>query len=404
MKASNEWFKLVVQHVFSQEGLDKTLDYLKSFDYNLLKNPDLSVRKKALFCFFLLIGRPRLPLPAAHLPKLGSKSKLFGAKPVTMVPALIKEDKLFFMPGFITEEDSTFQFEVVRSIKSTSLMMGGHLFAYCTPGLSVSSSIGAIDLGMLKADLKLENLITSLPDPLKVRVFASYSKDWNRITDLIYVRVGGGEEDLPSCSTSCSQLSESSVDSLAEQKKVKLRISTLQTKASLSDHGHVEILPKCPTTKDLVERSKAEFHVPKIVVGQKSETCQTKIPSVEFRPKKVATNFRLKIVNPQFLTGSTMTPVPEKGPEKPKVSTQSPKKTSSFVISHMSLKKSTSTIGLKPILSQKTELGSMERSLGAVNPQPVGVAAPATTERTQKTNTTYTKPARGLNIRSITVK
>src|SRR5688500_1421443 len=103
------------------------------------------------------------------------------------------------------------------------------------------------------------------------------------------MRIGGGEEELPSCSTSCSQSRESSVDSLRKPKNTPVRI--FYSKSSSSEFKFVESTSQGSKTTQAVQPTTSTI-TSKIVIGTQKDSNKLSIPSVEFRPKKISNNFR----------------------------------------------------------------------------------------------------------------
>lgn len=398
MKASAEYLRQVLRHVFSDEDLEATLGVLRSFEFHLLKNHDLKTRKKALLCLFLLLGRPRLPCFASRTLKGSAKANLMKNKPAIFLPAIQREDRIFLMLGSITEEDILFQLDASKTIRPASLMLVSHLFVYCQDPSTITATTGAAEISMLTGESSCDAFTAQVPDPLKVKVFAPLSPAWTGIANFSYMRIGGGEEDLPSCSTSVSESRASSVESFREPLYTGSKDAAGTTKPSISELSHK--LQSTSTAQKKVVQTISILSVPKNTVGIQKASTKSHIPSVEIRPKKLSNNFRLKLVNPEFLSGNTLSPGPEKNTEKSshvKVATQSPKKTNSFVINNFALKKCNSTVGLKT-RPAKIEISVSNKSQTVMNPTPIQASL---TARASLRASTYQSPAKGLTSKPM---
>ena len=338
MKTIAEYLRQIQRHVFSEEGLEKTFELLKTFDFTLLKSLDQQTRKEALFCLFLLIGRPRLSPIATGTFKTGTLHVLGQKKPTIFLPFIQRGARVYLVMGSNTEEESLFQVQASQAIKPVSLMMTSHLFVYCSSP-RITATVAAVDLSLLRADANFEGIISRLPDPLKVKAFAPFSPHWNSLANFEFLWIGGGEEELPSCSSSNSKSRVASGDKLRELVSQENKSLATMAKASFLYLRHKQT----PKGGLIDKRAEANKQTSKETLENRKEFLNSIKPSVVPEPMKLPTAFKIRISNPTTLSGNTLsinTRIPSEIKPTGKILIKSSKKKDDFIISNFALKKS----------------------------------------------------------------
>ena len=350
MENAKEDLSLISTHIFSQASLRTTAELINNFNFKLLQNPDISIRKISLLSLFLLIGRPRLPGFLLQVTKLENKDKKGCSPFMTLLPGVVREDKVFLSIKGSSDEDLNFQLEATRLIRTTSQIMSGHLFVYCNSMANIPATIGAIDLTMIKIDSNLQTLVNQLPDPNYVKILAPLSPHWDKIAEFIYIRIGCGEEELPS-SSSCSISRSSSAKSMIS-KSLKPLDEILSIVAEPTTDNNYSISDRNQPTFAAGLSKKINI-VPKLALVSKTRL-SPRSPSPIISKKGPSNHFRLKIANHNLASGMTLSPSQER--QKYKTDTLSPRKNPNFIINKSPPKKSNSIAGLKKRISQKLEI------------------------------------------------
>jgi hypothetical protein len=167
-------------------------EMIRNFDYGLLKHALVDVRKAAMLSFFVL-----LKASIHKVPKEDSKVSL-------VAPLMIKDDILYL--ALDSGDNGLTRFHL--NLKSTLRQMPGYLdqivFAYCD-NYSRDGLLLGVESFTAGARVSLTKCFDSLPDPAVSRVFCRVNHQLKTQLCLQYMRVGGGEEELPSSTSSLSR-------------------------------------------------------------------------------------------------------------------------------------------------------------------------------------------------------
>lgn len=199
----HEDFAVYQQHLWSNADLRTTAELIQKFDFNLLLHSDVNVRKLSLLMFALLISRPRLKLLMTE----NSTPKPSGKKPYRQslfVPLVIRDSIAILSLEGNCEENYKLQKEVSKSLKAFGM---NFLDRY----LLVSASrrdhearqlLGLIDLKRLSPTSNLKTISRELPDPKEATLLIKVESCWHKVADIEFSSVGGGEEEVPTITSS----------------------------------------------------------------------------------------------------------------------------------------------------------------------------------------------------------
>ena len=195
--------------MWSNDTLEVTADLLQSFDYSLLVDADLKVRKLAMLWISMLIARPRImKMPNERSPyHLMQSSK---ARALMTLPFVERDGSLFFEPTGCSDEETMFHIDASRKLKNASNKVLEKCLLASFSGKGSSSIIRGFALlnQISQNTFDLNVLLEDMPDSKDSRIVLHLDLSWKRIRQLEYLRIGGGEESLPSCSSFLSEHSE----------------------------------------------------------------------------------------------------------------------------------------------------------------------------------------------------
>lgn len=183
----------------SRFGEKEPANLLKEFEFQLLKCEDLYTRKAALLALFFIIKAGN-KLAKTHVQN--TKFSRNVSKALIQAPLLIKNGVAFL--GIM--EDGAGLFHLINSannsIKNRIHQLQDPLFAF-----SPRNGFGEVFLGVdyelvLNSTDDFDSLVAKVRDPRECTFFAKIDTYWEVEVELVYMRIGGGEEFLPSCSSS----------------------------------------------------------------------------------------------------------------------------------------------------------------------------------------------------------
>ena len=196
-------------HMWSNDTLEVTADLLESFDYSLLVDADLKVRKLAMLWISMLIARPRImKMPNERFPYHSIQSSKVRA--ILTLPFVEREGILFYEPTGCSDEETMFHIDVSRKLTNASNKVLEKCLLASFPGKGSSSIIRGFALlnQVGQCTFNINVLLDDMPDAKDSRIVLHLDSSWKRIRQLEYLRIGGGEESLPSCSSFLSEHSE----------------------------------------------------------------------------------------------------------------------------------------------------------------------------------------------------
>ena len=214
---SKSLYSRYAAHLWSNDTLSTTGDMLANFDYRLLTNTDKDLRKTALLCISMLIARPRLCILPPGKP-FGSSKKIKTESKFVTLPFVERDSVLFYQPLGSCDEDCSLQLDVCRKLKSSNnTILEKCLIAYISKQKSSTMIRGCVPLTQLKeSSYNLKSILDNIPDPMMDRLMLYVDPSWTSALQFRYLRIGGGEENLPSCSTSLSDISEKESSEIVE--------------------------------------------------------------------------------------------------------------------------------------------------------------------------------------------
>lgn len=196
-------FTIYEQHLWSDDSLQVTGDLLDKFDYGLLDSPDIRIRKVAIFWIAILISRPRInkSVNVRHATS-GAACKV---KAINMrIPFVERDSLLFFQKNSTTENDFRLQKLICTTVSEGKYqLVDRYLLARFNNDAARPSAKGCIDLSKINKNMpQLRLMASESPDPMADRCVMMLDPSWKYARHIEYVRIGGGEEEIPSCSTS----------------------------------------------------------------------------------------------------------------------------------------------------------------------------------------------------------
>lgn len=245
----------------SDDCLTMTADLIDDFDYRLLTSDDSRLRRSAVLWLALLVGRPRL---GKHL--IDSQSKIGRS---VRLPFVFKDSMMVYQRS--TDGDSRQQ-----QTTTANILKGGrqNLFdRYLVvkfsgvPGKETFK--GCVELSRLSQSSKdLQDLAAEMPDPATDQIAMWLHPLWSKTCKFEYIRVGGGEEELPSCSTSSSESIDSESDKV---NTTKLRKNAKFEQKSKKDENILK-----PAASQSLQKDKKVVIVPKLKLpaGENSDQSQ----------------------------------------------------------------------------------------------------------------------------------
>ena len=179
------------------------VDMLSGFNYKLLINSEVKVRKTALVKLFTILS-------------LISKGdgKIVAVPPSQLrnldVPLVIVEDIIYL--AIESANDILFKTHstLFKSISGNANLFKTQLFVFQKKGEGKEKALFGVNKEKLLSIQDLESNLEDIPDPLKTVSLCSNGKILAGAANFRFLRVGGGEEDVPSCSTSVSDSDDES--------------------------------------------------------------------------------------------------------------------------------------------------------------------------------------------------
>ena len=208
----NHHFDHISRHLWSAEPLETTQRLLNGFEYSLLLDSDLRVRKTALFWVCMLVGRSRM----VHMQSAASNKGLLQGtrsdplkRPLRIPGKVCKGIIHFCFTG--TREAQIIQKGLVdKHSYKRSKFTDKLLFIYAPVGSRELSFTGIIDITSLEKSIPIERLIDRMPDPLNSYVFSKWDVNLGEEDAVLFTPICKGEEEVPTCSGSSASSRSSS--------------------------------------------------------------------------------------------------------------------------------------------------------------------------------------------------
>lgn len=170
---------------------------LRTLDYALLTDGEVSIRKAALLSLFILVKASMAKPP---------QSKLLHP---LHAPLIIKNDLIYLAVASGDEGLVKFHTMLKATTKLRPDFLGKNLFGYHQINSNSGSMLG-VEATKKGKYLVLTECLDLIPDPATCRVFCKMTPRWQTDVGLAYMRAGGGSEEVPTCSSSSSSRSSSS--------------------------------------------------------------------------------------------------------------------------------------------------------------------------------------------------
>ena len=217
---------------------------LRTLDYGLLTHGDVSIRKAALLLLFILV-RASMVKPQQGKPSYKLKA-----------PLKIKNNVIYLAVTSDDEGLAKFHISLKATTKLRPDFLGKNLFGFHQINSNSCSMLGVETIKKGK-HLVLADCLDFIPDPTTCRIFCKSTPCWQTAVGLEYMRVGGGPEEVPTCSSSSrpssldSCLSLDSLDTDLRKLPVKLKGHMISRRKNTQ-----EFVMDNPQTKSKFEENK----------------------------------------------------------------------------------------------------------------------------------------------------
>ena len=268
-------------------SVQEVIAKLEVFDYSLLKHEQSNIRKTALMCLFASLTSID-HYGDSSIPSEAEKS----AQRCIDAPLILKDDLVYLSVN--SGENGLYHLHtsVSRLLRTNKSLLKNQLLAFQVEKIPKGSSIFAINKDRIKSLRGLDMRLDEIPDPLVTDTFCHVGQFLAKFGNFRYQRVGAGEEDLPSCSSSedeepnpiTSQLDspinlrmEQSCAKIRDllfffQKKNSIKVEKVPRNAHLNQHSG---LGKTLNTEALLSRSEVQSKKQIMLLGSKQFVIRT---------------------------------------------------------------------------------------------------------------------------------
>lgn len=164
---------------------------LRDFDYSLIVHANVSIRKAAILTLFLVLRA-----------SMEKGLKIQDNQPV-YAPLQVNDGILHLAARSGDNGLVSFHSSLKRIAKSQPNFLDRYLLAYSLES-GEDGLVHGVEIFKSGSRVIIMNCLDSLPDPAVSKIFCKAEEKWKANLGLVYLRVGGGEEDIPTSSSRSS--------------------------------------------------------------------------------------------------------------------------------------------------------------------------------------------------------